>query len=80
MEYVQCLRKSTTNLKDPEIIAISLASDVNADGRIDYEEFMKHFLDMLKMVRVFQELQDRQETMHAESRIIQPSTVLTASK
>lgn len=63
MEYVQCLRNSASSLSDPEIIAISLASDINADGRIDYEEFMKHFLDMLRQVRVFQELQQKQEEL-----------------
>lgn len=26
-------------------------ADINGDGSIDYEEFMKHFQDMLKMVR-----------------------------
>ena len=26
-------------------------ADINGDGAIDYEEFMKHFNDMLKRVR-----------------------------
>ena len=73
MEYVQCLRASATELSDPEIIAVSLASDINADGRIDYEEFMKHFIDMLRMVRTFQELQEEQVKMQQDSKLVKPS-------
>ena len=39
------------NLSVAEIVTLGLAADVNGDERIDYEEFMKHFQDCLKMVR-----------------------------
>ena len=42
-EYIQCLRESDLDLSDHEIITLGLSADINGDGRIDYEEFMKHF-------------------------------------
>ena len=39
------------DLTEQEIITLGMAADINNDGRIDYEEFMKHFLDILKMLR-----------------------------
>ena len=45
-------------LSEPEIVTLCLNADINGDGRIDYEEFMKHFHDCLKLVRVQQTLQD----------------------
>ena len=50
-EYIECLKESQVNLSVPEIVTLGLAADVNGDERIDYEEFMKHFQDCLKMVR-----------------------------
>jgi len=42
-EYIECLKESTVNLSEAEIVTLGLAADVNGDERIDYEEFMKHF-------------------------------------
>jgi Ca2+-binding EF-hand superfamily protein len=50
-EYIQCLKDSGINLREQEIVTLGLSADVNGDERIDYEEFMKHFQDCLKMVR-----------------------------
>lgn len=50
-EYIECLKESHVNLTEAEIVTLGLAADVNGDERIDYEEFMKHFQDCLKIVR-----------------------------
>jgi Ca2+-binding EF-hand superfamily protein len=50
-EYIQCLKDSKIDLSVGQIIALGMSADVNGDERIDYEEFMKHFSDCLKMVR-----------------------------
>jgi Ca2+-binding EF-hand superfamily protein len=42
-EYIQCLKEEATELTEMEIITLGLSADINGDGRIDYEEFMKHF-------------------------------------
>jgi hypothetical protein len=42
-EYIECLRESDFGLTEAEIITVGLSADINGDGRIDYEEFMKHF-------------------------------------
>ena len=50
-EYIQCLKDSSINLTESEIVTLAIGSDINGDERIDYEEFMKHFQDCLKMLR-----------------------------
>ena len=35
------------DLTRQEIITLSLIADFDGDGRIDFQEFMKHFYDML---------------------------------
>lgn len=50
-EYIQCLKDAHTQLSEAEIVTLGLTADVNGDERIDYEEFMKHFSDCLRMVR-----------------------------
>jgi Ca2+-binding EF-hand superfamily protein len=57
-EYIQCLKDSQINLTESEIVTLGLSADVNGDERIDYEEFMKHFQDCLKMVRFHTTLQN----------------------
>ncbi|TNV71958.1 hypothetical protein FGO68_gene12608 [Halteria grandinella] len=57
-EYIQCLKDSKINLSEAEIVTLGLSADVNGDERIDYEEFMKHFQDCLKMVRFQNQLQN----------------------
>ena len=50
-EYIQCLRESDFGLSEAEILVVCLSADINGDGRIDYEEFMKHFKQILKHTR-----------------------------
>jgi len=42
---------------------MSLMADTNGDGQIDYEEFMKHFRDVLDLTR-FQKLLNIKEAQH----------------
>ena len=57
-EYIQCLKDSGINLSEAEIVTLAMCSDINGDERIDFEEFMIHFQDFLKMVRF-------QNTLHS---------------
>ena len=56
-EYIQCLKDSQVALTENEIVTLGLAADINGDERIDFEEFMKHFSDCLRMIRL-------QSTLH----------------
>lgn len=57
-EYIDCLRESDFGLTEAEIITVGLSADINGDGRIDYEEFMKHFSSILKNARFQSTLQE----------------------
>jgi len=57
-EYIECLRESDFGLTEAEIITVGLSADINGDGRIDYEEFMKHFSSILKNARFQSSLQE----------------------
>jgi Ca2+-binding EF-hand superfamily protein len=37
-------------MKKSEIITMAMSADMNGDGNIDFEEFMKHFSDVLNMI------------------------------
>ena len=50
-EYMECLKDQNLELSKQEVTALSLIADTNGDGQIDYEEFMKHFKDVLHLVR-----------------------------
>ena len=50
-EYIECLTSSNIDMTPSEIISLSFAADLNGDGSIDYEEFMKHFNDLIKLIR-----------------------------
>ena len=52
-----CLKDSKINLTESEIVTLALCSDINGDERIDFEEFMIHFQDFLKMIRFQNTLQ-----------------------
>ena len=57
-EYIQCLKDGKVKLSEQEIVTLGLAADINGDERIDFEEFMKHFSDCLRMVRIQSSLHD----------------------
>lgn len=50
-EYTQCLHDSPgIDLTKAEIITVAMNADTNGDGVIDFEEFMKHFPDILNTI------------------------------
>lgn len=62
-EYIECLQSQELNLSKEEVVTMSLMADTNGDGKIDYEEFMKHFRDVLDLTR-FQRLLNTRESEH----------------
>ncbi len=58
LEYIQCLSSFIPlGLKDSEILTLALCADIDGTGRIDYQEFMKHFERKLRWVKFNNELQ-----------------------
>ena len=55
-EYVKCLSEADLKLSKQEIIALAVSADTNNSGEIAYEEFMKHFNHVLKMIKVHRAL------------------------
>ena len=50
-EYTKCLSETKNiDLTKSEIITVAMVADTNGDGVIDFEEFMKHFSDILDMI------------------------------
>ena len=50
-EYTQCLSECPdVDLSKQEIITIAMAADLNGDGEVDFEEFMKHFPTVLNLI------------------------------
>jgi hypothetical protein len=70
-EYALCLSECPgMNLSKQEITTSTLAADLNQDGRIDFEEFMKHFADFMNMMdfnrqlsSLYQKEQDHKKEM-----------------
>ena len=59
-EYTQCLSECPNlNLSKSEIVTLAMAADLNGDGRIDFEEFMKHYTDFLDMIEFNRDLSDQ---------------------
>lgn len=57
-EYQQCLENLTElNLTKEEALSVNLLADIDGNGRIDYQEFMKHFEDILYLIKFHNELQ-----------------------
>ena len=58
-EYTQCLSEcGGLDLTKKEIISTALSADLNCDGHIDFEEFMKHFTDILNMLNFHQQMNE----------------------
>ena len=63
MEYINCLSNSDVNITRQEAITLSFSADLNGDGQIDYEEFMKHFNDLIKIIRFHQKVNECYKAM-----------------
>ena len=51
-EYTQCLTECPDiDLTKHEIVTVAMAADLNGDGEVDFEEFMKHFPNVLNMIQ-----------------------------
>ena len=48
-----------------------MQADLNGDGVIDFEEFMKHFPDVLNLIEFQQDLSDKYEDLLEELEITQ---------
>lgn len=71
-EYTDCLTEfKELNLTREEVVTLSLQADINGDGRIDYEEFMKHFKELVYLLKVHKGLQDMYDEERALERFEQ---------
>ena len=51
-EYTQCLTECPDiDLTKQEVVTVAMAADLNGDGEVDFEEFMKHFPTVLNMIQ-----------------------------
>ena len=62
-EYIACLNDAEINMTKQEIIQLSFSADLNGDGQIDYEEFMKHINDLVKLIRFHKKVQESYNAM-----------------
>ena len=59
-EYTQCLAESPDiDLTKQEIVSLAMSADLNGDGKIDFEEFTKHFASFLDMLEFNKEMSTR---------------------
>ena len=70
-EYTHCLAEAPDiPLTKQEIITIALSADLNGDGNINFEEFMKHYHDTLNMIHFHTHLnKEYQATIQKELRL-----------
>ena len=57
-EYQECLEDwIDLGLNKNEALTLNLLADIDGNGRIDYQEFMKHFEDIVFLIKFHNELQ-----------------------
>jgi hypothetical protein len=57
-EYQHCLVNfMDLQLPTEEALTVNLLADLNGNGRIDYQEFMKHFKEIVYLIKFNNELQ-----------------------
>ena len=65
-EYQNCLQGlKELGLTIPECYALNLLADISGNGKIDYPEFMKHFQDIVFLLKFHNYLQ----AMYDEERV-----------
>ena len=47
-EYMECLGSGEAKIEITEVVTLALTADINGDKRIDYEELMLHFHEILR--------------------------------
>lgn len=52
-----------------EIVTMTLNADLNGDGEIDFQEFVKHFTDVLDMMSFDTKLQNEFNKMNANKKV-----------
>ena len=67
-EYYTCMVECDMDLKRHEIITMTLQADLNGDGEIDFQEFVKHFVDILDIMSFDQKLQVEFNRMNANKK------------
>lgn len=66
-EYTKCLTECPNiDLTKEEIITVAMAADINGDGVIDFEEFMKHFPDILNMIQFQKDIKETFNIVRAQ--------------
>jgi len=56
-DFQECLESCPElKLTKEESLTITLLADMNSDGRLDYQEFMKHFKDIVYFLKYHNEL------------------------
>lgn len=59
-EYILCLSECPgLDLTKQEIVSTALSADLDGSGNIDFEEFMKHFTDILDMIHFNRQLENQ---------------------
>lgn len=68
-EYQDCLEGlKELGLSTPECFALNMLADISGNGKIDYPEFMKHFQDIVFLLKFHNSLQALYDEERAQTR------------